>query len=89
MPTITLSKATCPHRGQHPIWTGRKGQPVAVCLMPLPYLKNCIRLLNESLQNAYELNHKFDTQAANDEAVLSMLLIELKRRKDAKDSLDS
>lgn len=86
MPTITLNKSECPHMNAHPLWIGRGGQPVATCLMPRPYLINCIRMLQKSIDKCYKSlgfngrNQLTLRDIAEDEYKLSVLQTELRRR---------
>lgn len=88
MPTITLDKTKCPHFNSHLVWIGRGGQPIATCLMPRPYLVNCIRLLQKSIDKSYKSlgftvgqRHQLTLRdIAEDEYKLSVLQNELTRR---------
>ena len=54
MPKVIIPKDDiCIHRGIHGRWIGRDGKVWSVCNMPLPYLENCINLLELTLNSAY------------------------------------
>jgi hypothetical protein len=78
----------CSHRGVHGTWIGRGGRRYAVCAMPRPYLRACIRMLQRRVNDAYpalaipsDKRHQAALQSlGEDEATLGMLRAEEERR---------
>ena len=85
MPVVTLTHSTrvcgCPE------WWAQ-GKPTKLCQLPLPYLQNCARMVETTIQQLYaELPttikpiRQYMFEIGNQELKLNQLLAELNRRK--------